>query len=122
MDSFSSLAFTPGVNTLFCVISALGAFEIRINKVPLFISIFHEFVKTPQTFLLILYNLQSQKERGALIRGRALITQNTVVIFTPRFVVIVNVDLREVMLQKLREMSLYITNYIHRRDLAVLHH
>ena len=65
--------------TVFCVISAPGAFEIRIKEVPLFTAILHSFLKKPQTFLLILCNIQSQKERGALIRGRALITQNTVI-------------------------------------------
>ena len=43
------------LNTVFYVISAPSAFEIRIEKVP---SIF------PKTFLLILCNLQLQKERG----------------------------------------------------------
>ena len=70
--------FSEKTPTVFCVISAPGAFEIKIEKVPFFPGILHYFLQKLQTFFLILNNLQSQKERGALIRGEALITQNTV--------------------------------------------
>ena len=59
--------------TVFYVISAPGAFEIRVEEVLLFLSIFHHFLKKLQTSLSILCYLQSQKERGD-----ALIAQNTV--------------------------------------------
>ena len=59
--------------TVFCVISAQGAFEIRIEKVSLFPAILHQFLPKLQTFLSISCNLQSQKERGALIRGVRLL-------------------------------------------------
>ena len=44
-----------------------------VTKVPLFIAILHKFVKKPQTFLLILCNLQSQKVRGRLLGGGRLL-------------------------------------------------
>ena len=39
-------------NTVFCVISAPGAFEIKIEKVPLFSAILYQFLQKLQTFLL----------------------------------------------------------------------
>ena len=45
-------------STIFC------AFKIRIEKVIFFLATLHQFFQKLQSFLLILCNLQSQKERG----------------------------------------------------------
>ena len=59
--------------TVFCLISAPGAFEIRIKSLLLFTAILPKFFKKLLTFLLILCNWQSQKKGGALIRGVSLL-------------------------------------------------
>ena len=63
--------------TVFCVKSALGAFEIRIKKILLIIAILHLFLKNLRLFFqfFVIYNHIRVR---ALIRGWALITQSTV--------------------------------------------
>ena len=46
------------MNTVLCLISAPGAFEIRNEKLLLFIAILHEFPWKPYNFLLIFCNWQ----------------------------------------------------------------
>ena len=65
---------------LFSLISAPGAFKIRIEYLPLFRAILLLFIYL--NFLFILCFQLSVKRRGALIRGRALIRENTAIVIS----------------------------------------
>ena len=72
-------------NTVFCKISAPGAFKIKIEKVPLFTVILYQFFKKLQNFLLILCNLPSQKD--SYIGGRLLREKKTLKFYEKHWLV-----------------------------------